>query len=404
MNNSANQTSFFNWPLLALGLGAFGIGTTEFAPMGLLPSIADGIEVSIPVAGSIVTAYAIGVMISAPLMTLLFNRYSQRTALILLMGIFIVGNLLSAMAPGYLSLVMARVITSLSQGAFFGIGAVVATLVVPKEKQASAVATMFMGLSIANIVGVPAATWLGQAVGWRQSFGVTAVLGVVALIGLALALPKGQVNTPANVRQEVRALLNLEMLITMGMTVSFAAAFFTLYTYVAPFLQSEIGASGEFITVALVLIGTGLTFGNWAGGKLADWSLDGAMIIGLGALAATMLLIPVVVETTTGAAMALTLWAVAAFISVPALQVRAMRAASGAPSLAAAINIAGFNLGNAIGASVGAGVIGAGFHYESVSLAGGLLAAVGIVLLGVSRLRSTRVSEAITAPANPVVD
>lgn len=176
MNGTASVSSRgdrgprFNWPLLALAIGAFGIGTTEFAPMGLLPVIAQGVDVSIPTAGMLVSAYAIGVMVGAPIMTLAFSRFGKRTALMLLMAIFTVGNILSAMAPGYTTLLLARLVTSLNHGAFFGLGAVVAASVVPKEKQASAVATMFMGLTIANIGGVPAATWVGQQVGWRVAF------------------------------------------------------------------------------------------------------------------------------------------------------------------------------------------------------------------------------------------
>ena len=180
-----------NFPLLALAIGAFGIGTTEFSPMGLLPVIADGVGVSIPVAGMLISAYAIGVMVGAPLMTLLLSHRARRSALLFLMGIFIVGNVLSALAPGYGWLLASRIITSLNHGAFFGLGSVVAASLVPKEKQASAVATMFMGLTIANIGGVPAATWLGSAIGWRMSFLATAGLGVVAMLSLWLSLPAG---------------------------------------------------------------------------------------------------------------------------------------------------------------------------------------------------------------------
>lgn len=179
-----------NTALLALAIGAFGIGTTEFTPMGLLPVIAEGVNVSIPTAGMLITAYAIGVMVGAPVMTLLFSRFGKRTALMALMAIFTVGNLLSALAPGYGTLLASRLVTSLNHGAFFGLGSVVAASVVPKEKQASAVATMFMGLTIANIGGVPAATWIGQQVGWRLAFAGTAALGLVAIAALWLALPK----------------------------------------------------------------------------------------------------------------------------------------------------------------------------------------------------------------------
>ena len=165
-----------NYPLLALAIGAFGIGTTEFSPMGLLPVIARGVDVSIPAAGMLISAYAVGVMVGAPLMTLLLSHRARRSALIFLMAIFTLGNVLSAIAPDYMTLMLSRILTSLNHGAFFGLGSVVAASVVPKHKQASAVATMFMGLTLANIGGVPAATWLGETIGWRMSFLATAGL------------------------------------------------------------------------------------------------------------------------------------------------------------------------------------------------------------------------------------
>ena len=171
-----------NYPLLALAIGAFGIGTTEFSPMGLLPVIAKGVDVSIPAAGMLISAYAVGVMVGAPLMTLLLSHRARRNALIFLMAIFTLGNVLSAISPDYTTLMLSRILTSLNHGAFFGLGSVVAASVVPKHKQASAVATMFMGLTIANIGGVPAATWLGETIGWRMSFMATAGLGVIAMV------------------------------------------------------------------------------------------------------------------------------------------------------------------------------------------------------------------------------
>ncbi len=176
--------------LLALAVGAFAIGTTEFTPMGLLPVIADGVQVDIPKAGMLVSAYAVGVMAGAPVMTLLLSRFGKRSALVALMLLFTVGNLLSALAPGYTALLLSRLVTSLNHGAFFGIGAVVAASVVPRDKQASAIAAMFMGLTLANIGGVPAATWVGQQVGWRVAFGGTAVLGLLTIAALLLALPR----------------------------------------------------------------------------------------------------------------------------------------------------------------------------------------------------------------------
>ena len=373
------------WALFALAIGAFGIGTTEFSPMGLLPVIAEGVDVSIPAAGLLVSAYAIGVMAGAPVMTLAFSRFGKRTALILLMAIFTIGNLMSALAPGYYTLLFARLVTSLNHGAFFGLGAVVAASVVPKEKQASAVAAMFMGLTIANIGGVPTATWVGQQIGWRMAFAGTALIGIVAIMALYFALPKGERGTMPNVRQELRVLTRPAVLLAMATTVMGAGAMFTLYTYVAPALETLTGASGRFVTFGLALIGVGFTIGNWLGGRLADWSLDGATKIFLAALAVIMFVLPFAFSTHTGAALGLLFWGAAAFAIVPPVQMRVMLAASEAPGLASSINVGAFNLGNAVGAAIGAGVISMGLGYAFVSFAGGLLAAAGLLMVFAGR-------------------
>ncbi|MEW6644743.1 MAG: MFS transporter [Pseudomonadota bacterium] len=378
---SGSSAQRFNWPLLALAIGAFGIGTTEFTPMGLLPVIAQGVDVSIPTAGMLVSAYAIGVMIGAPIMTLAFSRFGKRTALMLLMTIFTIGNLLSALAPDYYTLLASRLFTSLNHGAFFGLGAIVAASVVPKERQASAVATMFMGLTIANIGGVPAATWVGQQVGWRVAFAGTAGLGILAITSLWLALPKGQPGMVPDVRRELNVLTRPAVLLAMATTVMGAGAMFTLYTYVAPVLAELTGASETFVTLALVLIGVGFTIGNGLGGKLADWSLDGATKIFLAALAIIMVALPLVLSSHAGAAVGLLVWGAATFAIVPPVQMRVMQAAAEAPGLASSINVGAFNLGNALGAAVGGGVISLGLGYAAVPVAGGVLAALGLALV-----------------------
>lgn len=369
------------WVLLALAVGAFGIGTTEFSPMGLLPVIAEGVNVSIPTAGLLISAYAIGVMIGAPIMTLAFTRFGKRTALILLMSIFTIGNLMSAMSPGYLTLLAARLVTSLNHGAFFGLGAVVAASVVPKDKQASAVAAMFMGLTIANIGGVPAATWIGQQIGWRMAFAGTAMIGVLAIAALWLVLPKGERGVMPDVRRELYVLTRPAVLLAMATTVMGAGAMFTLYTYVAPALETLTGASNGFVTLSLALIGVGFTIGNWLGGCLADWSLDGATKVFLGALAIIMFALPFLLNSHVGAAIGLLLWGGAAFAIVPPVQMRVMEAASEAPGLASSINVGAFNLGNAVGAAVGAAVISLNLGYAAVTVAGALLAAMGFGLV-----------------------
>ena len=370
-----------NTALLALAIGAFGIGTTEFAPMGLLPVIAEGVDVSIPTAGMLITAYAMGVMVGAPVMTLLFSRFGKRAALMALMAIFTIGNLLSALAPGYATLLAARLVTSLNHGAFFGLGAVVAASVVPKDKQASAVATMFMGLTIANIGGVPAATWIGQQVGWRLAFAGTAVLGLVAIVALWLALPQGDRGTPPDVRRELAVLTRPNVLLALATTVLGAGAMFTLYTYIAPVLAELTGASGSFVTFALVLIGVGFTIGNHVGGRLADWSLDGATRIVRSARAVILLVLPIALAHHVTPALGLLLWGAATFAVVPPVQMRVMEAAAEAPGLASSINVGAFNLGNALGAALGGAVISLGLGYRAVPVAGGLLAAAGLLVV-----------------------
>ena len=389
-------SSHARWALLALAIGAFGIGTTEFSPMGLLPVIAKGVDVSIPTAGLLISAYAIGVMVGAPFMTLAFSRFGKRTALMLLMGIFTIGNLMSAMAPGYFTLLLARLVTSLNHGAFFGLGAVVAASVVPKEKQASAVAAMFMGLTIANIGGVPAATWVGQEIGWRMAFAGTALIGIAAIAALWVALPKGERGAMPDVKRELAVLTHPTVLVAMATTVMGAGAMFAVYTYVAPALAQLTGASDGFVTVGLVLIGIGFTIGNWLGGRLADWSLDGATKIFLALLSAIMFVLPLAMATHAGAAIGLLLWGGAAFAIVPPVQMRVMEAAAEAPGLASSINVGAFNLGNALGAATGAAVISLGFSYAAVSIAGGLLAAAGLVLV----LIGTRKRSSLPANCN----
>ena len=382
-----------SWSLLALAVGAFGIGTTEFSPMGLLPVIADGVAVSIPTAGLLISAYALGVMLGAPVMTLAFSRLRVKTALITLMSIFVIGNLLSAIAPGYWTLLAARLITSLNHGAFFGLGSVVAASLVPKDKQASAVATMFMGLTIANVGGVPAATWIGQQIGWRMAFAGTAGLGLLAIAALAWALPNGEAGRMPDVRRELRVLARPQVLMAMATTVMGSAAMFALYTYVAPVLQTLTAASAGFVTVALVLIGIGFTIGNGVGGRLADWSLDGSIKLFLAVLAVIMLALPMLMRTEAGALIGVLVWGAAAFALVPPVQMRVMQAAAAAPGLASSVNIGAFNLGNALGAAVGGAVISAGLGYAAVPIAGAVLAGGGLLMVSAGAIVRRRTLE-----------
>lgn len=370
-----------NFPLLALAIGAFAIGTTEFSPMGFLPQIAENLNISIPTAGMLITAYALGVMIGAPFMTLWFGRFPRRKALILAMIIFTIGNILAAIAPNYWGLMAARILTSLNHGVFFGIGSIVATSVVPKDKQASAVATMFMGLTIANIGGVPLATWVGQNIGWRMSFAAIALLGVITMLSLWKALPEDKASQRPDVKAELKVLTRLPVVLGLLTTVMSAGAMFTLYTYIAPSLQNITHASPMFITLMLVLIGIGFSIGNHLGGKFADLSLTKTLTSFLLLLMVSMLLFPILAQTQIGAALALIVWGAAAFAVVPPLQMRVMSVAHEAPGLASSVNIGAFNLGNALGATAGGAVLSMGMSYAAVSIAGAVLTALGLVLV-----------------------
>ena len=370
-----------NFPLLALAIGAFAIGTTEFSPMGFLPQIADNLNISIPTAGMLITAYALGVMIGAPIMTLWFGHFPRRKALIILMGIFTLGNLFAAIAPNYWGLIGARIFTSLNHGAFFGIGSIVATSLVPKDKQASAVAMMFMGLTIANIGGVPLATWIGQNIGWRMSFALIAILGVITMFSLWKALPEAELGQRPDVKAELKVLTRLPVVLALLTTVMSAGAMFTLYIYIAPSLHHISHATPAVITLMLVLIGIGFSIGNHLGGKFADLSVTKTLIGFLLLLMTMMLLFPILAKTTIGAGIALIVWGAAAFAVVPPLQMRVMSVAHDAPGLASSVNIGAFNLGNALGAAAGGAVLSMGMSYTAVSITGAILTAFGLVLI-----------------------
>ncbi|KTW01235.1 MFS transporter [Sphingomonas sanguinis] len=371
----------FNLGLLALAVGAFGIGVTEFAPMGMLPVIAGDLHVSIPAAGLLVSAYAMGVLIGAPLMTLTTGRIDRRTLLIALMGIFTLGNALSAVADGYWMLMAARIVTSFNHGAFFGVGSVVAASLVPPDKRAGAVAAMFTGLTVATIGGVPAATWVSEAIGWRTAFAGIAGVGAIAMPSLRLALPPLPAAEGGDMRAELRVLTRKPVLTALALTVVGASAMFTVFTYIVPILRDETHALTGFVTAMLMLYGIGLTIGNTLGGRLADRSIERTLIGNFAVLATVLVVFAGVMQWPWPAAIAILIWGIASFAIVPPLQMRVMDAASDAPNLASAMNIGAFNLGNAFGAVLGGGVIGAGLGLPVVSLAGAAMAVAALVLL-----------------------
>ncbi|MFT5545855.1 MAG: DHA1 family inner membrane transport protein [Rheinheimera aquimaris] len=389
-----------NIPLLALALGAFGIGVTEFSPMGMLPVIATDLGVSIPTAGMLISAYAFGVLLGAPLMTLVFANMARRNLLLLSMAIFTVGNLISAVADSYNVLLFGRIITSFNHGAFFGVGAIVAMNVVPPEKRAGAVAAMFSGLTLATIGGVPLASYIGELIGWRPAFYGMAVIGLITMLALRLSLPPMANKQKANVRNELRVLGKKPVLVALLLTVVSSSAMFTVFTYIVPILQQETQASTVFVTSMLVLYGIGLAVGNILGGRFADRSMDLTLIA---SLVAVMLLLVVFAVTVAQPVMVVPLvflWGIASFALVPPLQAMVVQEAAEAPSLASAMNIGAFNLGNALGAMLGALMISAGFGLSAVPLAGAATAAVGLAMVLWFRRGRQQGPAAVTAEQN----
>lgn len=384
-----------NPPLVALAIGAFGIGVTEFSPMGLLPGIALDLGVSIPAAGLLVSAYALGVLLGAPLMTLTTGRIPRRYLLIGLMAIFTLGNLMSALATDYYSLLVARLVTSLNHGAFFGVGSIVAASLVAPDKRAGAVAAMFMGLTLATIGGVPLAAWFGEVFGWRTAFWGITSLGMLTMLALWFALPNVPLPKGGGVLAEIRVLGRGSVLAALALTVIGSSAMFTVFTYIAPILSSETQASTTFITAMLVLYGIGLTLGNIWGGKAADRSVDRTLIASLSALILALLAFTVLMRWPLPAAASILIWGIASFAIVPPLQMRVMEAAKDAPNLASAVNIGAFNLGNAIGAALGGAVINFGLGYPAISLAGAAMAGLGLLMVLGFAWRSRAVAAAV---------
>ncbi|MFJ9345136.1 MFS transporter [Streptomyces sp. NPDC101237] len=389
--------------LLALAIGAFGIGTTEFVIMGLLPEVAGDFGVSIPTAGLLVTGYALGVVLGAPLMTVLGTKVPRKRMLMLLMALFVAGNLVSAVAPSFAVMLIGRVIASLAHGAFFGIGSVVAAELVAPSKKAGAIAMMFTGLTVANVVGVPLGTLVGQHVGWRVTFGIVAALGVAGLVGIARLVPELPKPAGVQLRHELAAFKNTQVLLAMAMTVLGFGGVFAAVTYIAPMMTHVAGFADGSVTWLLVLFGLGMVGGNLVGGRFADRALMPMLYVSLGALAVVLALFTVTAHNKIAAAVTVALIGALGFATVPPLQKRVLDQAHGAPTLASAVNIGAFNLGNALSAWLGGMVIAAGFGYTSPNWVGAALAAGALLLafLSAALERRDAVPNPVTADGVP---
>ncbi|MGQ4266868.1 MFS transporter [Nocardiopsis changdeensis] len=391
--------------LLALALGAFAIGTTEFVIMGLLPEVADGLGVSISHAGYLISAYALGVVVGAPLLTAMATRLPRKTVLILFMVLFAVGNLATVLAPTYETVFASRVVAGLPHGAFFGAGALAAAQMAGPARQGRAVARMFLGLTVANIIGVPAGTLLGQELGWRSAFLVVTAIAVLAVVGIAVFVPRLERTGTGRLMPEVRALGNSQVLLGLLSAVFGFAGVFAVYSYIAPMMTELAGMSGGGVTVVLALFGIGMTLGSLVVGPLADRALRPTIYGALGSLAVVLVVFTFTVHNPwTAMASVVVLGAVGFGVATP-LQLLVMNKAGAAPALASAANHSAFNLANAGGAWLGGVGISAGLGLSSPAAIGAVLAVTGLAIALTAGLLDRRAGagapEAAKAAAEP---
>lgn len=377
--------------LLALTAGAFGIGTTEFVIMGLLLQVSADLGVSIPAAGLLISAYALGVAVGAPLLTLATRALPRKTVLLVLMAIFTLGNLACALAPDYGWLMAARVLTALAHGTFFGVGAVVATGLVPPARRASAISIMFTGLTAATLLGVPAGAWLGLQLGWRSVFWAVTLIGVLAFAVIAAFVPRDRGRAdpqPTPLRDEVAAVLRPQVLRALAITVFGFAGVFTIFTYIQPLLTRIGGFSEAAVSPVLLVLGGGLAVGNLLGGRLADRALMPAVVGTLAALAAVLATTTWALGAPWLAVVFVGLLGVAAFATVAPMQLRVLEQASGAgQNLASSLNIAAFNLGNALGAWLGGVTVDRGPGLQALGYVAALVTLAGLAMALWSRSR-----------------
>lgn len=383
--------------LFALTAGAFGIGTTEFVIMGLLLQVAADLRVSVPSAGLLISGYALGVFLGAPLLTVASRRWPRKRVLLALMLVFTAGNLACALAPSYAALMAARVVTSLAHGTFFGVGAVVATTLVPPQRKASAISTMFTGLTVATLLGVPAGAWLGLHHGWRATFWAVAAIGALATVVIAALVPADRDATPAPpLREELRAVGRAPVLLGLATTVLGYAGVFAVYTYVQPLLTQVTGVSESAVSPLLLVFGVGMIVGNVLGGRLADRRPRQALPLSLGVLAVVLAALPLALPSAPAMTLGIGLLGVAAFATVAPLQVWVLgKAGEAGRHLASSLNIGAFNLGNALGAWLGGLVLGHGGSLSQLPWVAALLTLAGLAVA----LGALRLSPATATPA-----
>ncbi|WMO16549.1 MFS transporter [Pseudoalteromonas piscicida] len=370
--------------LLALTLSAFAIGTTEFVIVGLVPTIASDLSVSLPSAGLLVSLYAIGVAVGAPVLTALTGRWNRKSVLLSLMALFVFGNLLAWQAPSYESLILARIMTGLAHGVFFSIGSPIATSLVSKDKEASAIAIMFTGLTVALVTGVPLGTWIGQQFGWRATFLVVSALGVIALLGSALLIPKNlKQSASASLSEQAKVLLQPRLLLVYLMTILGYGGTFTAFTYLAPILQQEAGFNAATVSIIMLVYGVSVAVGNIYGGKLADKKGPiSALTIIFALLSVILAVLTFTMQSKVGVVITVLVWGAFAFGNVPGLQVYVVQLAEKftpkAVDVASGLNIAAFNVGIALGSVLG-GQIVENMSLQDTAWVGALISAAALL-------------------------
>ena len=370
----------------ALSVGSFGIGTTEFVIMGLLLDVAHDFHISITLAAWSITAYACGVVIGAPLLTPLLSRYPKKPALLFLMILFSIGNLGCGIAGNMTMLIIFRVITALAHASFFGISSVYAAELAPVEKRASAVSAVFLGATLANILGVPLGAWVGQYLGWRYTFFMVTLIGILSALAV-IALVPGRQAQPAvqsRIRDELKVLRHPTVLRSLLITALGFSGVFAAFTYIAPMLKTVTGMSEHLIPPVLALFGVGMVAGNHLGGRLTDGGVRRALLLTLALLIVVLCLFPFAIQTLPGACAAVFLLGAAMFSTIPPLQMQALDSSETGKSMVSSCNIAAFNLGNAAGAWFGGLLLTAGVSLSHIPLAGACLTASGFVIASVT--------------------
>ncbi|MFJ8041770.1 MFS transporter [Kitasatospora sp. NPDC096147] len=374
--------------LIALALGGFGIGLTEFGIVGLLPEVAADYQVTESVAGYLISGYALSVAIGAVLLTAAIARFDRKKVLLSLMVLFIIGNLISAVAPTYGILMVGRIVAALCHGAFFGVGAVVAADMVAENKRAGAISLMFGGLTAANVLGVPLGTFLGQQLGWRSTFWAITIIGVVALAGIKLLVPQTAKPQHSGLRSELGAFRRGQVWVSLTLSVLAFGGVIGAYTYIAFTLTEVSGFSTGAVPWLLVLFGVGTFIGNFVGGKAADRALNGSLILIMAVLAVVLGVFALTAGNKVMTVISLLLMGTVGLATAPGLQLRTMKYAQDAPIMASGANIAAFNVGNALGAWIGGLALAAGYGFVSPLWAGAAITVAGLLVVTFGSLRT----------------